>query len=170
MKKPIIILLFLLLPALFATAQDMVKTRSQPDSIIEVVPVQVGSHISYLYTIGGKIQTPMNVRIKLLAYTPSATEYHQAKTDATWGYALSAGFAVSAAAAVIEFAHNNKWAGATTGPVNGEAGFIYQHHSLAGAYIFTGIATAFLTSSIINFVHAVKHTNKALKVYNQRFE
>ena len=65
---------------------------------------------------------------------------------------------------------NNKHTGETTGLVNGQPGFIYQQHSLAGAYILMGVAAGFLTSSIVTFVSAKNHARKALKIYNQRFE
>lgn len=170
MKKPIIITL-LLLSSLIVKAQDSIPSHhAQPDSVIKIVPFDVGSHTSCLYTIGGKIQTPQDVQIRILAYAPSAYEYHLAKNDIVWSYVSVAGFAASSALAIFEYAHNNKYAGATAADVNGQAGFIYQHHSLTSAYVFTGIATAFLTSTIINFIHAAKHGNKALKVYNQRFE
>ncbi len=80
MKKPIIITLFLLLSTLILRAQDSIPSHhAQPDSVIKIVPFDVGSHTSYLYTIGGKIQTPEHVQIRILAYAPSAYEYHQAK-------------------------------------------------------------------------------------------
>ena len=165
MKMPIIITLLLLLSSLILKAQDSISSHhAQPDSVIKMVPFDVGSHTSYLYTIGGKIQTPEDVRIRILAYAPSAYEYHQAKNDIAWSYVSAAGFAASSTIAVLEYAHNNKYAGATAADVNGQAGFIYQHHSLTSAYVFTGIATAFLTSAIFNFIHAAKHGNKALKV------
>ena len=171
MKKPIIITLLLLLLALFVKAQDSLRSHhAQPDSIIKLVPFDVGSHTSYMYTIGGKIVPPDDVKARILAYAPSAGEYHKAKTNLTWGIISSVGLAGSAGAAVIEFATRSKMAGATTGIVNGQAGFIYQQHSHTGAYIFTGLASAFLVSSIINYVHAMKHAHKALNLYNQRFE
>jgi len=170
MKKPVIITMFLLASSLLVKAQDNVKQQAQPDSIIKIVPIDVGRHVSYICTIGGKIQSPEDIKIKLLAYAPSAREFGKTKTNLTWAYVSSAGFALSGLAATLEFAHNNKMAGETTGFVNGQPAFIYQHHSLAGAYIFTGLATAFLASAIINYVHAAKHGNKALNVYNQRFE
>lgn len=170
MKKPITITIFLLSASLLSKAQDTAKVKARPDSIIKIIPVGEGKHTSYLYTIGGKLQTPEDVKIRLLSYAPSAAEFSMAKKNATWGYISGAGFAASGIAAVIVFATHNKHAGETTGMVNGEPAFIYQHHSLTGAYILTGVATAFLTTAIINLVKAGKHSKNALRLYNQRFE
>lgn len=171
MKKPIIITLLFLLSSLILKAQDSTSSHhAQPDSVIKLVPFDTGSHTSYLYTIGGKIVPPEDVKIRILAYVPSAGEYHKARTNITWGIISTAGFASATGAAVIEFFTHSKYAGATTGIVNGQADFIYQQHSHTGAYIFTGLASAFLVSSIINYVHAVKHAHKALNLYNRQFE
>jgi hypothetical protein len=164
MHKPIIITLLLVLSSLFIKAQD--KAHFQPDSMIKVIPD--GRHA--LFTINGKLQSPDDIRFKLLSYAPSAAEYNMTKNNLTWAFISTGGFAVSSVASTIEFAHNNKNAGVTTGIVNGSPGFIYQHHSYTGAYIFTGIATAFAVTAIINFVKAAKHSQRALKLYNQQFE
>ena len=171
MKKPVIITLLLLLSTLIVKAQDSLRSHhAQPDSVIKLVPFDVGSHTSYLYTIDGKIVPPEDVKARILAYAPSAGEYHKAKTNLTWGIITTGGFAASMAGAVIEFTTHNKHAGETTGFVNGEPEFIYQHHSLAGAYILTGAASAFLVTSIINYVHAARHAHKMLNLYNQQFQ
>jgi hypothetical protein len=170
MKNPIIITILLLLSSALVKAQDTKKSSSQPDSIIKVIPVGEGRYTDFLYTIGGKLQTREDVAIRLMAYAPSAEEYHAAKNNITWVYVSSTGFALSGLAAAIEFAKNNKHAGETTGFVNGQPAFIYQHHSLTGAYIFTGVATAFLVSSVIHLSKAAFHGKRALRLYNQRFE
>ena len=170
MKKPFIITLLLISSSLLLKAQDNIKPTAQPDSIIKLIPVGEGRHSSYLYTIGGKLQTREDVAIRLMAYAPSAAEYHATVNNITWSYVSFSGFAVTGLIAGIEFAKNNKMAGETTGFVNGQPAFIYQHHSLTGAYIFTGVATAFLVSSIIHLSKAAFHGNKAIKLYNQRFE
>lgn len=170
MKKLITITILLLSASLLTKAQDTPKAKAQPDSLIKIIPFGEGKHTAYLYTIGGKLQTPEDVKMKLLSYAPAAAEYSIAKTNATWGYISWGGFAASSAAAVIVFATHNKHAGETTGFVNGQPAFIYQPHSLTGAYILTGVATAFLTSAIINLVKAGKHSKNALRLYNQRFE
>jgi len=170
MKKLIVITILLLFSSLLIKAQDTTKSKAQPDSIIKVIPFGEGKHSSYLYTIDGKLQTPDDVKIRLLSYAPSATEFAMAKNNATWCYISWGGFAASGIAAVIEYATHNKDAGETTGFVNGQPAFIYQHHSLTGAYVFTGLATAFLVAEIVNLVKAGKHANRALKLYNQRFE
>lgn len=155
MKRSLIILILLLASSILVKAQ--VAQHAQPDSVIKVTPTKTGTHTTYAYTIAGKVQTPDEVKIKLLAYTPSANEFHQAKTETTWAVVSTVGFVLSTTAAVIEYANNNK--SSTT-----------EHHSLTGAYIFTGAATAFFTSAVINLVQAGKHKTKAMKVYNQRFE
>ncbi|MDR3693443.1 hypothetical protein [Mucilaginibacter sp.] len=168
MKNLTVITLLLLLSTIVVKAQKVQK--AQPDSIIRVIPVGEGRYTSFLYTIGGKLQTREDVAIRLMAYAPSATEYSAAKNNITWTYISVAGAAISGLAATIEFANNNKNAGATTAIINGQASIIYQHHSLTGAYVFTGLASAFLVSSIVHFTKAAFHANKALKVYNQQFE
>jgi hypothetical protein len=170
MKKPFIITLLLISSTLLLKAQNNIKPTAQPDSIIKIIPFGEGRYSSYLYTIGGKLQTREDVAIRLMAYAPSAVEYHAAVNNITWTYVSSAGFAASSIGAIIEYANNNRNAGVTTGFVNGQPTFIYQHHDLTGAYILTGVATAFLVSSIINFSKAAFHSNRALKLYNQRFE
>jgi hypothetical protein len=170
MKKIIIIALVLCGTSLALKAQDNTKPKAQPDSIIKVIPAGEGRNSFYLYTIGGKLQTREDVAIRLMAYAPSAAEYQAAKNNITWSYVSFSGFAITGLAAAIEFAKNNKYAGETTGFVNGQPAFIYQHHNLTTAYILTGAASAFLISSIINFSKIGFHGNKALKLYNQRFE
>jgi hypothetical protein len=170
MKKPIIIALLLLSSSLLLKAQDNVKPKAQPDSIIKVIPAGEGRDSYYLYTIGGKLQTRQDVAIRLMAYAPSAEEYHAFRNNVTWTYVSFGGATIAGIAAAIEFAKNNKNAGATTGNVNGQPTIIYQHHNLTGAYILTGAATAFLASSIIRLSEAIFHGKKAIKVYNQRFE
>lgn len=170
MKNQILVTLLLLLSSVLVRAQSNIKSNPQTDSVIKVIPVDEGRHSSYLYTIGGKLQTRKDVLFKLLAYAPSAGEVHLAKNAATWGYVSIAGLTVSGFAATLEYVHNNRDAGATTGIVNGQTAFIYKHHSLTGAYILTGVATAFLVSSFIHLAKATLHSNRALKLYNQRFE
>jgi hypothetical protein len=170
MKKIIIIALLLSGSSLALKAQDNVKTKAQPDSIIKVIPAGDGRHSFYLYTIGGKLQTQEDVAIRLMAYAPSATEYYAAKNNITWSYVSFSGFAITGLAAAIEFGRNNKLVGETAAFVNGQPTIIYQHHNLTGAYILTGVASAFLVSTIIHFSKIAFHANKALKLYNQRFE
>ncbi|MBS1523826.1 MAG: hypothetical protein JST50_22680 [Bacteroidetes bacterium] len=168
MKTFIITTSLLLLCASLIQAQDIKK--AQPDSIIKIIPFGEGRYSDFLYTIGGKLQTREDVLIRLMRYAPSAPEVSKAKTNLKWTYVSFAGAAIAGTAAVIEYSHNNKLAGATTGIVNGQAAFIYQHHSLTSAYIFTGAATALLTSAFINLIQAGKHGKRALKLYNQQYE
>ena len=165
MKKTIIITLFLLVSSLFVKAQQNTQSHAQPDSIIKVVPVTSEGHKAYAYAIGGKVQTLEEVKIKLMAYAPSANEFYKAKKETEWAYVSTAGFGLSTIAAIVEYVHNNKSSGDPYAQSTDT-----QHHSFTGTYIFTGIAAAFFTSAVINLVNASKHKSKALKVYNQRFE
>jgi hypothetical protein len=151
-------------------AQDNVKHKAQPDSIIKIIPFDAGRNTGYLYTIGGKLATREDVAIRLLAFTPSAMEYHAAKNNIAWTWVSFSGFAVTSFAAGVEFGRNSKNAGVTSAFVNGQPEFIYQHHNLTGAYILTGAATAFLTSSIINFARAAFHANRSIQLYNQQYQ
>jgi hypothetical protein len=170
MKMPIFIRLLLLFSSLLIKAQDNQHVQSKPDSIIKLIPVGEGKYTSYLYTIGGKLQTREDVLIRLMRYTPSAVELSSAKKDATWGYVSIAGAGASGIIATILYATHNSHVGETVGMVNGQPEFIYQHHSLTGAYVFTGLATGFLVAAIINMANSGKHTNKALKLYNSQYE
>jgi len=177
MKKIILIALpslALTLSAVFLSsilhAQNTPPSHPQPDSIIRVIPVGEGRYSYLQYTIGGRLVNPDEVKERLAGYPPSAEEYTIARHNITAAWITFGGFAVSSFAAVIEYADNNKHAGETTGMVNGEPAFIYQQHSLTGAYILTGAAVGFLTSTIITFLTAKNHARKALKIYNQRFE
>lgn len=151
-------------------AQNIPPSHPQPDSIIRIIPAGSGKDTYALYTIGGRLVTPEEVKERLAAYPPSAEEYTIARHNITATWITFAGFVASSFGAAIEYAHNNKDAGETTGFVNGQPEFIYQQHSLTGAYVLTGVAVAFLTSTIITFVTAGHHARKALRVYNQRFE
>lgn len=51
MKNPIVITLLFLSCTLLVKAQDVKKT--QPDSIIKIIPFGEGRHTDYLFTIGG---------------------------------------------------------------------------------------------------------------------
>jgi hypothetical protein len=151
-------------------AQENLPAHPQPDSIIKIIPFGEGRHSGFLYTIGGRLVPFEDVKLRLISYAPSADEYYRTKTNLTWGIISFSASGLSMIAAVIEFANNNKHAGETTGFVNGQPAFIYQQHNLAGAYIFTGLATGFLTAAIITLVNAKKHGRKALRLYNKRFE
>jgi hypothetical protein len=170
MKKIAFIMTLSLLTSVIIYAQDNKPSNPQPDSIIRIIPIGVGRYSTNLFTIGGRLQAPEDVAIRLLSYQPSATEYAKARNNFTWTYISFGGFAIAGFAAVIDYAHNNKHAGETTGLVNGAPGFIYQQHSLTGAYILTGVATGFLVSTIINAVNAQQHGKRALQLYNRRFE
>jgi hypothetical protein len=177
MKKHLLIALpslALTLSVLFLSsvlhAQNMPSSHPQPDSIIRIIPAGSGRDTYALYTIGGRLVTPEEVKVRLAGYPPSAAEYTIARHNITGAWISFGGLAVSGAWAVYEYAHNNKIASATPALVNGQAGFTYQKRSLTGAYVLTGVATGCLTAMIITFVTAAHHTHKALRVYNQRFE
>ncbi len=168
MKKHLLMLPLILLAARFTYAQEAKK--AQPDSVIKIIPITDGAHTGYVYTIGGKLQSPEDVKLRLLSYAPSAQEFHLLKNNITWSYLSLAGFTASGVGAFIEFKNNNKYAGATPALVNGTTGFNYQQHSNTGAYVFTAIATGFIFSTLFNFARAAKHNKKALELYNKRFE
>ena len=170
MKKLFIFTILLTGTSFLLKAQDNTKPKAQPDSIIKLIPFGEGRHADYLYTIGGKLATRQDVAIRLLAFTPSAFEYHAAKNNITWTYVSFTGTVITGLAAGIEYGKNNKGAGATTGFVNGQPAIIYQHHNLTGAYVLTGAATAFLASSFINLFRAGFHINKAIALYNQQYQ
>jgi hypothetical protein len=151
-------------------AQNIPLSHPQPDSIIRIIPAGAGRDTYNLYTIGGRLVTPGEVKERLAGYLPSVEEYTIARHNLTWTWISFGGLAVSGTWAVIEYAHNNKIASATPALVDGQAGFIYQKRSLTGAYVLTGVATGFLTSAIITAVTARHHIHKALRVYNERFE
>lgn len=132
-KKPFLITLLLLFCSLLIKARDNQHPQSKPDSIIKLIPVGRGEPTSFLYTIGGKLQTREDVLIRLMRYQPSEVEILKAKNDATWGYVSFVRAGVSGIVATILYATHNNHVGETAGLVNGEAAFIYQHHSLAGA-------------------------------------
>jgi hypothetical protein len=162
MKTQIILAALLILSPFILKAQQSIKTTSQPDSVIEFIPIVVGSDVGYEYTIGGKLRTREDVVIKLMAYAPSDVDYQKSKNSMTWSYISAGAFAVSSYAAIINFANQGRNEVATMGAVNS--------HSNSGAVVFTGIATAFAASAIINWVQGLKHFRKSIKVYNQRFE
>jgi len=170
MKNPIIITVFLVLSSMLAKAQVNSKQQAKADSVIKIIPVGEGRHSSFLYTIGGQLATSDDVKLRLLAYAPSAPDISKAKSEITWAQVSGGMFLASSLAATFEFIHNNKLAGASSGFVNGQAATIYQHHSLTGAYVLTGIATGFLIAGIVHLVNASHHTSKAVGIYNERFQ
>jgi len=86
MKKQLFLLFILASAQSFIYAQDVKKP--QPDSLIKAIPFGYGLHAGYLYTVGDKLQTPFQIRARLLSYAPSATEFTRAKKDITWGFIL----------------------------------------------------------------------------------
>jgi hypothetical protein len=171
MKKHLLLALPAILLSLLTHAQNIPPSyHPQPDSIIRIIPAGTGRDTYNLFTIGGRLVTEGEVKDRLVAYPASAEEYTIARHNITATWLAFGGLVVSGTWAVVEYAHNNKHAGETVGPVNGQAGFIYQQHNLTGAYILTGVAVGFLTSAIITAATARHHERKALRVYNERFE
>lgn len=168
MKKHLFVIVALLFSCFFAKAQDTHK--SQPDSLIKIIPVSEGRHDGFLYTVNGKLQSQEDIKLKLLSYEPSSIEYRAAKNNFKWALISLGGFTASGLTAFIEFKNNSQYNGATTAIINGQPEFVYQHHDKTAAYVFTGVATSFLVAEIITFVKAAKHGRKAIKLYNQRFE
>jgi len=76
------------------------------------------------------------------------------------------GFGLSGVGATLEFIDNG---GGSTGSVSGQQTSA-AHHSLTGAYVLTGVATAFVLSAIFHGISAKHHAHKALALYNQRYE
>ncbi len=170
MKNPIIITVFLVLSSILAKAQINPKQQAKADSIIKIIPVGEGRHSSFLYTIGGQLASSDDVKLRLLAYAPSAPDISKAKSEIAWAQVSGGMFLVSSIGATIEYIHNNKLAGVSSGFVNGQATTIYQHHNLTGAYVLTGIATGFLIAGIVHMVNASHHVSKAVSIYNERFQ
>ncbi len=171
MKKQSLILFLLLFSTVLSHAQQV--KQAQPDSIIKIIPLE-GRHNGYLYTIGGRLYTRQEVVARLLSYTPSAAEYHMAKSDLTWGYVSFGAFGLAMSGAVISFAHDSKLNGAYSYTIgsgfNETIGTYYPHHNKTGAYVLTGASVALLTTAIIEAVNGSKHVSKALYLYNFRFE
>jgi hypothetical protein len=169
MKKQSLLLTALALSVFCCYAQDLKK--AQPDSLIKVIPVDEGRHYSFLYTIGGKLQTPEEVQHRLLNYAPSAFEVKASKRDTYWAFGLLAGTAAASVGAGYEFYQNSKSPVATAAFVNGQPGFTYTYpnNNKTGAYILTGLAIGFLTTAITTWINAAHHSKKAFDVYNQQF-
>jgi hypothetical protein len=170
MKKYSIIL-FMLVSASVCSYAQTVKTP-QPDSLIKVIPFGEGKNSSYLYTVGGKLQAPEDVKIRLMSYEPSATELRAAQNNVTWTFVFFGATAMSTTGAAIEFYKNSKSATATAAFVNGRPGFVYSypHNNKTFAYVLTGAAIAFATTAFITLVRGGKHAKKAVDVYNMRFQ
>lgn len=161
MKTKIILAALFIFSHYLLHAQQSIKSTARPDSIIKIIPLESVDDVVYAYTIGGKLHMREDVIIRLKAYAPSAEEYHKSKTDITWGYISGGGFALSSFASVINFRNQSKNYVATMGA---------SGRNYSGAYIFTGLASAFVGSAIINWVNGLKHFKKSIAIYNQRFE
>jgi hypothetical protein len=170
MKNPIIITIFLVLSSMLTQAQINTKQQARADSVIKIIPVGEGRHSSFLYTIGGQLATSDEVKLRLLAYAPSAPDVSKATTEMTWARVSGGIFLASSLAATFEFIHENKLDETSSGFVNGQLTTTYQHHDFTGAYVLTGIATGFLIAGIVHLVNASHHVSKAVGIYNERFQ
>jgi len=165
--KKLLFIVFIMASALsFVHAQEVRK--SQPDSLIKPIPFGYGSHAGYLFTVGGKLQTPDEIKVRLLSYAPSAVEFSKAKKDATWGFIFTGGAGAAGIGAVIAFSHANKLNGVTFN--SSGTGFIYQDHSKTGAYVLTGAAIGFLTASITTWINGAIHAHRSISLYNQQYQ
>jgi hypothetical protein len=170
MKKILVIIVLSMLSSLISKAQDTIKRKVQPDSIIKIAPYSSGRRAGYLYTVGGKIQSSADIRLKLLSYQPSAIEVKAAEKNMHWSFISLGGVGVAGIAALVEFKNNNKYIGQTTQIVDGQSQVVYQKHNQTAAYILTGVAGGFLIAEVATLINAGKHTKKSFKLYNQRFE
>ncbi|MDB5005636.1 MAG: hypothetical protein JWQ84_363 [Mucilaginibacter sp.] len=173
MKKHLIMLSILLLTVIISQAQDTVLQKKeiktpQTDSLIKIIPE--GRH--FLYTVGGKLQTPDEIKYRLLNYAPSAVELNAAIKNMTWSFVSLGGAAVTSGLAGYEYYNNSKKPVANVAWVNGKPGFVYTypHNDKTGAYILTGAAIGFLAAEIITLVKASNHDKKAFWLYNLQFQ
>ncbi len=166
MKKPIIFTVLFLLSSLSMYAQG--NSNAKPDSTIKIIPD--GRH--YLYTMDGKLISPLQVREMMLNYPPAAKEYRLARTNGTWAFSLFTVSAVSGLVAGIEYGHHSQSTQANgTTFVNGQPAFTYgQPSSLTGAHILTGMAIGMLVPAIITWVSAADHSNKAFSLFNSQYQ
>jgi hypothetical protein len=166
MKKPIIFTALFLLSSLFTYAQGNGNTK--PDSAIKIIPD--GRH--FLYTVNGKLVSPGEVKQMILNYPPSATEYRLARNNGAWSISLFTASMISSVIAGIQYGHH----GLSTQPngttfINGQPAFTYgQPSSLTGAHILTGAAIGMLVPAIITWVSAVKHSNRAVSLFNSQYQ
>jgi hypothetical protein len=168
MKKLLIVIVLSVFSSLIIKAQDTQKP--QPDSLIKRALYSTGRRAGYLYTVGGKIQSQEEIKMRLLSYQPSALELRAAEKNMRWSFISLGGVAVAGTAALIEFGHNNRYIGQTTQVVDGQTQVTYIKHNQTTAYVLTGIAGGFLVAEIATLINAGKHSKKTFKLYNQRFE
>ncbi|WP_461464030.1 hypothetical protein [Mucilaginibacter sp.] len=138
-----------------ALAQDKPGTNAKADSIIKKAPTEIIGHTAYDYSINGKMQTSENIKARLYAYAPSKVELLKSSKETSWLGVSIMGFGISGVGATLEFIDKN---GSAT------------HYSLSGAYVLSGVATAFVFSTIFHSIKAKKHANKAFAAYNQQYQ
>ena len=170
MSKHLIIIILLISAFVTVKAQDTVKRSARPDSVIRLAPYVTGKRSGYLYSVGGKIYSADEIRMKLLSYPPSANELNAAKSNMRLSLISACGVGVSGIAALAEYKANNKYIGQTTTIVNGQSQVSYIKHNETAAYVLTGLAGGFLIAEITTLIKASSHHKKAFRLYNQRYE
>jgi hypothetical protein len=170
MKKFLSTLSVLAFALSFSYAQYVKKPM--PDSLIKVIPFGEGRHAGYLYTVGGKLQAPEDIQMRLLNYAPSAVEFKIAKREVPWSFAFLGASALTSTGAIIEFYKNSKPPIATAAFINGRPGFTYTYpnNNKTGAYILTGAAIGFITATISTWINEAIHIRKSVYLYNQQYE
>lgn len=163
MKTKLSLLFLLMLSCSVAFSQEIRK--SQPDSLIKLVPDAWGRH--FFYTVGGQVQSPYDIRMRLLSYDPSAVEYRAGRKDLIWGISLSSASGIAGFAAAVIFANNS--VNSTKLDPSGY-GFIHTHPNQTAGYILTGAAVGMLTVGIIDLVKGSGHLKKSFWLYNMRFQ
>jgi len=165
MIKKSVITTLLTLTSFIALAQDKPNSNAKADSIVKRIPTEIIGHTEYDYSINGKKQTAESVKARLYAYAPSKLELLKSSSESSWLGVSILGFGLSGVGATLEFIDNG---GGSTGNVNGLQTSA-THHSLTGAYVLTGVATAFVLSAIFHGISAKHHAHKAFVMYNQQY-
>lgn len=139
--------------------------KSQPDSLIKLVSDAWGRH--FFYTVGSQVQSPYDIRMRLLSYDPSAVEYRAGRKDLTWGMGLASASGIAGFAGGVIFISNS--VNSTKLDPSGY-GFIHTHPNQTAGYILTGTAVVMLTVAIIDLVKGSGHLKKSFWLYNVRFQ
>lgn len=162
--KTKLLLLFLVLLTSFVAFSQEIRT-SQPDSLIKIVPDAWGRH--FFYTVDGEVQSPYDIRMRLLSYDPSAVEYKAGRKDIAWGIGLSSASGIAGFVGGTLFINNS--INSTKLDPSGY-GFIHTRPDQTAAYLLTGAAVGMLTVAIIDLVKGSAHLKKSFWLYNIRFQ
>ena len=147
-----------------------IKSNPQPDSIIRYISIDLMNDYGVVYTIGGKLVSDDEVKAKLLSYKPSAYEFHKAMNNLTWSWVSFLASTPFSYLAVKGFNDNSKYAGATTGIVNGQAAIINQNHSNTKPIFYSVVAGTLFISSLVHFFNLAKHAKKSVALYNSQYQ